>query len=69
LREWDERDWVPFNLNEDDITIQHRTGGTHPRTEQRPMCGRLVLSMVPGMFSGLDLSQPADGEHAYDENY
>jgi len=33
------------------------------------MCGRLVLSMVPGMFSGLRLGQPADSENTKYKRY
>jgi len=31
------------------------------------MCGCLVLSMVPSMFSCLELGQPANGKNAYDK--
>jgi hypothetical protein len=53
-----------FRLNEHNRGIEHRTGCTHPGTEQRPMRGRLMLSMVPGVLSGLRLRQTADGENA-----
>jgi hypothetical protein len=64
LREWDESDWVTFNLNEDGITIENRAGRTHPGTEQRPMCSRLMLRMMSGMFGRLRLRQSTDRENA-----
>jgi hypothetical protein len=56
-----------FRLNEHNRGIEHRTGGTHPGTKQRSMRGRLMLSMVSGVLSGLRLRQTADGENAQDE--
>jgi len=53
-----------FNLNQNDGTIEHGTGGTHPGTEQRPMRGSLMLSMVSGVFSCLSLGQTANGKNA-----
>lgn len=31
------------------------------------MCGSLMLGVVSGMFRGLSLSQPADGENTEDK--
>ena len=53
-----------FCLNQDDRGIEHGTGGTHPGTEQRPMCRRLMLSMVPSVLGCLSLGQTANGKDA-----
>ena len=45
-----------LGLKLNDCRIEDRARVTHPGTEQRPVCGRLVLRMVPSMFSGLGLS-------------
>jgi hypothetical protein len=58
---------ILFRLNEYNRGIEHRTGGTQPGTKQRSMRGRLMLSMVSGVLSGLRLRQTADGENAQDE--
>ncbi|MFZ3012353.1 MAG: hypothetical protein WA045_01480 [Nitrospira sp.] len=50
-------DGVPLGMNHDNFSVEDRTSGTHPGTEQRPMCRRLMLRMVPGMFRRLRLSQ------------
>lgn len=52
-----------FSLNQHDIAVEHRAGGAHPGTEQRPVRGRLMLGMVSGMFGCLSLGQTADGEN------
>jgi hypothetical protein len=57
-------DGVTLGMNQDNFSVEDRTGGTHPRTEQRPMCRRLMLRMVPGMFRRLRLRQSADSENA-----
>ncbi len=56
-----------LRLNQNSFGVEYRTGGTHPGTEERPVCGRLMLRMVPGMFRRLRLSQAADGEDTKDE--
>jgi hypothetical protein len=50
-------DGVTLGMNHDNFSIEDRTSGTHPGTEQRPMCRRLMLRMVSGMFRRLRLSQ------------
>lgn len=60
MRKRNKRDWTTFGLNHDNLIIEHCSGGTHPGTEQRAMCGRLMLSMVAGVFHRLNLGQPAD---------
>ncbi|MDN5942794.1 MAG: hypothetical protein L0H94_13000 [Nitrospira sp.] len=52
-----------LRLNEDDRGIENRTGGAQPRAEQRPVRGRLMLSMMSGVFGCLSLGQTADGEN------
>jgi hypothetical protein len=42
------------------FTVDNRAGSTHPGAERGPMCSRLMLSMVPGVFRRLDLGQPTD---------
>ncbi|NOU11660.1 MAG: hypothetical protein HOO98_16815 [Nitrospira sp.] len=56
------RDGVTLGMNQDNFSVEDRTGGTHPGTEQRSMCCRLMLRMVPGMFRRLCLRQPANSE-------
>ena len=63
----DNRDWALLGLNENGLGIENRTGSTHPGTEQCPVRGRLVLSMVSGMFGGLRLCQTTDGKDAEHE--
>jgi hypothetical protein len=43
-------------LNQNNFGIENRAGRTHPGTEERSMCGGLMLRMVSGMFGGLRLS-------------
>lgn len=59
----DNGDGAPFSLKQNNCGIKHRAGGAHPRAEQRPVCGRLMLSMMAGMFSGLRLCQSADSKN------
>ncbi len=58
-----------FSLKNHDIAIEHCTGSTHPGTENRPVCGRLMLSMVSGMFSGLRLGQSPNSENTEYKSY
>jgi hypothetical protein len=53
-----------FNLNQNNGTIEHRAGCTHPRAEHCSVGGRLMLGVMPGMFSRLRLSQSTDGKDA-----
>jgi hypothetical protein len=55
-------DGVTLSMNQDNFCIENRAGRTHPGTEQRPMCRRLMLRMVPGMFRRLRLSQSTYSE-------
>lgn len=59
----DNGDGAPFSRKQNSCSIEHRAGGTHPRTEQRPVCGRLVLSVVSRVLGCLSLGQTADGEN------
>lgn len=61
-------DGVTFGSNQDNFCVEDRTGGTHPGTEQCPVCRRLMLRMVSGMFRRLRLRQPADGENTKDKS-
>ena len=69
MNDRNKRDGVTLGLNQDNFCVEDRTGGAHPGTEQRPMCRGLMLRMVPGMFSGLRLRQPADRENAKHKGY
>lgn len=60
----DSRNWALLRLNQNDFSVENRTGGTHPGTEQCPVRGCLMLSMVPSMFCSLYLSQAANRENA-----
>jgi hypothetical protein len=51
------RDGVTLGMNQDNFSVEDRTGGTDPGTEQRSMCRRLMLRMVPSMFCRLRLRQ------------
>lgn len=53
-------DGFTFRLNQDNLTVQNRTGSTQPGAEQRPVRGRLMLGMMGGVFRRLNLGQPAD---------
>ncbi len=66
MNDRNKRDGVTLGMNHDNFSVEDRTSGTHPGTEQRPMCRRLMLRMVPGMFCRLRLRQSAyseDTEH------
>lgn len=56
-------DGVPFSRKQNHCGIEHRAGGTYPGTKQRPMGGRLVLSVVSRVLGCLSLGQTADGEN------
>jgi len=58
----DESDRAEFSLERNHCTIEHRSGGTHPRTKHGAMRGSLMVGMVPGMLDRLCLSQSADGK-------
>ncbi|MGE3976805.1 MAG: hypothetical protein AB7F94_04390 [Nitrospira sp.] len=60
----DHSNGATFGLNQNDIAVEHRAGGTHPGTEQRPVCRRFMLSMVSSVFGCLSLGQTADGKNA-----
>ena len=51
------------------FAIEHRTGSTHPGAKHSPMCSRLMLSVMPGMFRRLCLGYSTDSEDTeHDEN-
>jgi hypothetical protein len=59
-------DGVTLGMNQDYVSVEDRPSGTYPGTEQRPMCRRLMLRMVSGMFRRLRLRQSTyseDTEH------
>lgn len=60
----DQGDRIAVNLKQDDRTIEHGTGGTHPSAEQRAMCSGLVLGMVSRVFNRSDLCETANRENA-----
>jgi len=51
-----------IGLNQDDSTVEHSPGITHPGTEHGAVHGCLMVGMVPGMLNRLGLCQPADGQ-------
>jgi hypothetical protein len=55
-------DGVTLGMKQDNFCVEDRTSGTHPGTEQRPMCRRLMLRMVSSMFSRLSVSQSTYSE-------
>jgi hypothetical protein len=55
-------DGVTLGMNQDNFSVEDCTSGTHPGTEQRPMCRRLMLRMVSGMFRRLRLRQSTYSE-------
>lgn len=65
----DNCDWALLGLNENGFDVEDCTGGTHPGTKQCPVCGRLMLSMVPRMFGSLRLSQASDSENTKNKRY
>jgi hypothetical protein len=62
MGEGDESNRTEFSLKRDHRRIEKCPGGTHPRAEQRAMCGSLMLGMVPGVLDRLRLCQSADGK-------
>ena len=62
MNDRNKRDGVTLGMNQDNFSVEDRTSGTHPGTEQRPMCRRLMLRMVSGMFRRLRLSQSTYSE-------
>jgi hypothetical protein len=56
-------DGVTLGMNQDNFSVEDCTSGTHPGTEQRPMCRRLMLRMVSGMFRRLRLRQSTYSEN------
>lgn len=56
-----------FGLNQHDITVEYGAGSAHPGTERRPVCRRLMLSMVSGVLGCLSLGQTADRKNAEDK--
>lgn len=67
MKNWNKSNGAVFRRNQYNHSIQHRTGGAHPGTEQRPVCRRLMLSMVSSVLSSLNLSQATDGKDSKDE--
>ena len=67
MRDWNNSNGTAFHRNRRDRAIDNSARGTHPGTEQRPVCRRLMLCVVSGVLSRLSLSQSADGEHAKHE--
>ena len=64
MSEGDEINRIEFSLKRDHRSIENRSGGTHPGTEQGAMRSSLMLGMVPGMFDRLRLCQSADRKNA-----
>ena len=64
MREGNEINRFEFSLKRDHRSIENRSGGTHPGTEQGAMRGSLMLGMVACMFDRLCLCQSADGKNA-----
>jgi hypothetical protein len=60
-------DGAIFGLDQDNITVESCTRGTHPGAEQRPVRRRLMLSMVSSVLSSLSLSQATDSKDSKDE--
>ena len=58
----DDRDGAMLRSDKNGFGVEDCTGRTHPRTQHGPMRGRLMLSMVSGMFSRLRLCQTTDGK-------
>jgi hypothetical protein len=56
-------DGVTLGMEQDNFSVEDRTSGTHPGTEQRPMCRRLMLRVVSGMFCRLRVSQSTYSEN------
>lgn len=62
-------DRVTLGMNQDNFSVEDRTGRTHPGTKERSVCGRLMLRMVSSMFCRLRLRQPANSENAQHKRY
>lgn len=60
MKGWNKGNGAAFDLNQHDITVEHSACRTHPRAEQRPMRGCLMLSVMSSMFGRLGLRQSAD---------
>lgn len=58
-----------FCLEQYHLAIKHCASGAHPRTKECPVCGCLMLCMMPGMFSSLRLSQTTDRENTQHKRY
>ena len=58
----DEGDGTAFRRNQDCRTVKYRAGCTHPGAQHGAVGGRLMVRMVPGVFDGLCLREPADGQ-------
>jgi hypothetical protein len=56
-------DGVTLGMEQDNFSVEDRTSGTHPGTEQRPMCRRLMLRVVSGMFCRFRVSQSTYSEN------
>lgn len=67
MRKRQKRNRTALSLNYDGLGVENCTGRTHPRTKQCPVRGRLMLSMVSGVFSSLRLCQTTDGKDAEHE--
>lgn len=65
----DNRNGALLGLNKNGFGVKDCTGGTHPRTQQCPVRGGLMLRMVSGMFGSLRLSQAPNGEYTEYKRY
>lgn len=63
------RDGVTLGMNQDNFSVEDRTGRTHPGTKERSVCGRLMLRMMSGMFRRLRLRQSTYSENAQHKRY
>lgn len=54
-------DRAAVGLNQNNNTIKHCPGITHPGAEHRAVGGRLMMSVVPGVLDRLRLGQSAHG--------
>lgn len=55
-------DGTTLGLDQDDRTIEHGPGSAHPGAQHGAVGGGLMMGMVPGVFDGLRVRQPADGQ-------
>ena len=67
MRKRQKRNRTALSLNYHGLGVEDCTGSTHPRTQHGPVRGRLMLRMVPGVFSSLRLCQTTDGKDAEHE--